>query len=188
MPLKIYYTKSWTPSQVFGVMSYARQYFQDLVSIKICVLSRERLSVGHPAESMDLGGDPIKHRKIFKGDEPMPPAKLWLIDKFIYQKGEEKSYGATPIWLTEKATIKGVAIVNLEDHISRNKTLNALECSKTVLHELGHVLGWDHYHCDKLKPNLMCTMGDHKIQPAFSVNEKMIKIARKSRFLLNHDS
>ena len=143
MPLKIYYTRSWTPSQIFGVMSYTTQILQDLMSIKMSVLTRERLPVGHPAESIEPHGDQDKIRKILRIHEPMPPARLWFVEEFKFPKGVlapgEKVYGVTPDFLTVRA---GIAVISRKDHLDRDNTLDALKCSRTVAHGSVMCLAW----------------------------------------------
>ena len=117
----------------------------------------------------------------------MPPTKLWFVDRIKFPEGDvghsKKVYGVTPtFFLANGKPITGASVISREDHQDPDKTLNVRDCALTVAHELGHVLGLEH-QCDKLKPGLMCTDGQHGVPPQFSLDEKQLKTIRNSAFL-----
>lgn len=184
MPLKIYYTKSWTISQISAVMSNTKLKVMNMMGIRLSILSYDKMPAGFVGESLNLDLLlPPRLKQIYRNPKHQPPARLWFIEEFIYPKDNTgKSYGTTVVEFIGNKTKSGISIINRKDHLVHKKGLDMHECSLTVAHELGHALGLEH-ECDKRKPGLMCTYGSHKIHPKFFLDKSSLAKVKESYLL-----
>ncbi len=180
MPLEVYYTKSWTLSEVFGTLSYTRQWFEILFKIKI-VENLKRLPHGHAAEAVDMTDTAAKEWDDAFYPTPKPPLRVYFVEFLIMKKFSVHT--ATKAKPSDYGGIAfmgmNVAVIDRDTLVKRFGKHHSLECSRTMAHELGHLLGLKHLQRPSLTPNLLATEATSGKRPKFAVTDMQVNSARQ---------
>jgi hypothetical protein len=180
MPLKVYFTKSWTFSEVFGTTSYVRQWFEDLFNIKIQE-SFERLPIGHAAEAVDMTDTFDREWEQAFSPSAKPPLRVYFVEMLIMKKFSLRS-----VTTAEPGDFggisfkkKNVAVLDREALVGRFGRHNSLEFARTMGHEVAHLLSLEHLRRGQVSPNLLSSVGTVGKRPRFAVQDWQVRKARE---------
>ena len=179
MPMQVYFSKSWTFSEIFGTLSYVRQWYETLFGILVQE-KIEALPASHPAAAEAIDMVDTRDREWEDAFEPSdrPPARIYFVEMLIMSKNIQATITGNADFGGITFTGTCVSAIDRDTLVRRFGRHNSLEFSRTVGHEIAHILGLKHLERSRLPANIIHSEASSGRRPKFAVEPWQVDQAR----------